>query len=90
MAEGTVLERRDVVWRDIAGEMVVLDLDSKVVMGLNDTGGGVWERLDGSTSLESIRQALRESFNVSNKEVWADLVELVTDLARANLVERVS
>ena len=49
----------------------------------------VWERMDGSTSLEIIHQAVTESFEIGEKDAWADLAELVTDLARASLIEKV-
>ena len=90
-----VYRRRDnLVTREIVGETIIVPVsgelaDLQQVYSLNTTGAFVWERMDGSTSLEIIHQAVTESFEIGEKDAWADLAELVTDLARASLIEKV-
>ncbi|GMQ76362.1 MAG: hypothetical protein BMS9Abin01_1636 [Gammaproteobacteria bacterium] len=86
--------RDNLVTREIVGETIIVPVsgelaDLQQVYSLNATGAFVWERLDGSTPLEIIHLAVTESFKVGKKDAWADLVELVTDLARAGLIEKV-
>ena len=85
--------RDDLVTREIVGETIVVPItgelaDLQQVYSLNTTGAFVWGRLDGTTSLEVIHQALTRQFKVGKKAAWADLVELVADLAQAGLIER--
>ena len=92
---GDVYRCRDnLVTREIVGETIVVPIsgelaDLQQVFSLNATGAFVWERLDGSRSLEFIHQAVTESFDVDKKEAWADLAELVADLAQASLIDKV-
>ncbi len=86
--------RDNLVTRKIVGETIIVPVsgelaDLQKVYSLNTTGAFVWERLDGSTSLEIIHHAVTKSFQVGKKDAWADLAELVTDLARASLIEKV-
>jgi len=90
VASDTVLERRDVVWRDVAGEMVVLDLDGKVVMGLNDTGGGVWERLNGVSALGDIAKQIAELHEVELERVLGDVLAFARVLVERGLARAVT
>ena len=95
VSTGDVYRCRDnLVTREIVGETIIVPItgelaDLQQVYSLNATGAFVWQRLDGSTSLESIHQALTRHFEVRKKDAWEDLAELVTDLARASLIEKV-
>ncbi len=95
VSTGDVYRCRDnLVTREIVGETIIVPItgelaDLQQVSSLNATGAFVWGRLDGSASLEIIHQALTRHFKVRKKDAWEDLVELVADLARASLIEKV-
>jgi hypothetical protein len=95
VSTGDVYRCRDnLVTREIVGETIIVPItgelaDLQHVYSLNATGAFVWGRLDGSASLEIIHQAVTKHFKVRKKDAWEDLVELVTDLARASLIEKV-
>lgn len=95
VSPGDVYRCRDnLVTREIVGETIIVPItgelaDLQQVYSLNATGAFVWGRLDGSASLEIIHQAVTKHFKVRKKDAWDDLVELVTDLARASLIEKV-
>ncbi len=95
VSTGDVYRCRDnLVTREIVGETIIVPItgelaDLQQVYSLNATGAFVWQRLDGSASLEIIHQALTRHFKVRKKDAWEDLVELVTDLTRASLIEKV-
>ena len=94
-AAGDVYRRRDdLVTREIAGETIVVPVGTEPAdlghfFSLNATGAFVWERLDGRTSLAHIHEAVIKSFKVRKREAWQDLAELIGELVRADLVERV-
>jgi len=84
----------NLVTREIVGETIIVPVSGELgdlqrAYSLNATGAFVWKRLDGSTPLKSIQQAVSSHFTAGKKEAWADLAELITDLERAGLVERV-
>ncbi len=39
-----LIHARHVAWRKIAEEFIVLDLSKRVMMGLNDSGGELWQQ----------------------------------------------
>lgn len=51
---GSVLEPTDVMWRKVAGEVVILNAEGNRILGLNGTGGRVWELIDGARSVADI------------------------------------
>ena len=86
--------RENLVTREIVGETIIVPIsgqlaDLQQVYSLNATGGFVWSRLDGNTSLEIIHKAVIAGFKVHKKEAWTDLSELVSDLSEAGLIEKV-
>ncbi len=95
VSTGDVYRCRDnLVTREIVGETIIVPItgelaDLQQVYSLNATGAFVWQRLDGSASLEIIHQAVTKHFKVRKKDAWEDLVELIADLARASLIEKV-
>jgi hypothetical protein len=95
VSPGDVYRCRDkLVTREIVGETIIVPIsgelaDLQQVYALNETGAFVWQHLDGVTALESIQQALTEAFTIDKQDAWTDLAELVTDLARAGLIEKV-
>ena len=84
----------NLVTREIIGETIIVPVsgqlaDLQQVYSLNATGGFVWSRLDGSTSLETIHKAVIAGFKIGKKDAWTDLVELVSDLTEAGLIGKV-
>jgi hypothetical protein len=83
----------NLVTREIVGETIIVPVsgqlaDLQQVYSLNTTGGFVWDRLDGSTSLELVHEAIFTNFKIGKQEAWTDLAELVADLAEAGLIEK--
>lgn len=57
-----VLERRNIPWRQVADETVLLDQQGHVILGLNSTGGRVWALLDGQRTLAEIANVLSDEY----------------------------
>ena len=79
-------KNKNVAWKVLDGESVVLNLDSGVYFTLNMTGTAVWERIDGATSLEEIGGGLCEQFDVTLEQAKRDLIELTQTLLDEGLV----
>lgn len=95
VSPGDVYRRRDnLVTREIVGETIIVPISGELadlqnVYSLNPTGAFVWQCLNGSDSLEQIQAAMTREFDVDAKSAWGDLAELIAELHRAALVERV-
>ena len=58
----------------------VILIQSGMMHQLNLVGGLIWERCDGSRSLEQIADDLAAEFDVTREEVLADVIEFVAGL----------
>jgi len=95
-ADAAYAPSEDVVAREIVGELVLVPLASGVgdledaLYSLNETGRAVWDRLDGQTSLHGIATELSEEYEAPIEEIEADVMGLVQELFRRNLLIEVS
>lgn len=60
--------REDIVWRDLAGEVVILNLKSGYYYGLNPMGTAIWHLLQTHHSLEKVLNALLEEYEVTEAQ----------------------
>jgi hypothetical protein len=81
-----LIRSKNVAWKVLDGESVVLNLDSGVYFTLNMTGTAVWERIDGATSLEEIGRGLCEQFEITVEQAQGDLLELTQTLLDEGLI----
>jgi hypothetical protein len=72
---------------ELGDEAVILNLDSGTYYGLNEVGARVWELVQQPRSFSELHQALLEEYDVHSDACKQDLVEVLLDLQRANLVE---
>ena len=84
----SILRRSDdVLFQEVGGEAVLLDLASEQYFGLDPVGTRIWELLDGQTALEQVHATLCGEFDAPAERIQADLLALVQELAVAGLVE---
>lgn len=70
----------------VAGETVVLDLRSEKYFGLNVVGTRVWDLLQETDDVQSIRDRLLDEFDVPQRQLDHDLNELLERLLARGLV----
>jgi hypothetical protein len=73
-------------WRVIAGEAVILSLDTKVLRGLNAVGSRVWELIDGRRSVDEIVDVIAREFATERATAAADVDAFVKELCDRGLV----
>jgi hypothetical protein len=76
----------DVLFQDIGGEGVILDLASASYFGLDEVGVSFWKHLQTSTSFQRAFDALLDEYDVDAVQLSQDLDLLVSQLAEAGLV----
>jgi hypothetical protein len=72
-----VLRGPDTPGRDVAGEVVVVTARDSVLHSLNATATFVWDRADGTRTLEQIAAAMLDEFDVDPATLRRELVDFV-------------
>jgi hypothetical protein len=72
--------------RLIAGEAVILSLDTKVLRGLNTVGSRVWDLIEGRRTVDEIVDVIVGEFDVARPEAAADVGAFVRELVDKGLV----
>jgi hypothetical protein len=87
---GTIRVHPDVVWRDVDGEIVLLNVVTGQYFGLDEVGSRVWVLLtsdgDAGASLEVLRDRVVAEFEVEAPAAQADLTDLLTQLLEQQLI----
>jgi len=76
----------DVVWRNLQGESVLLDLKSGVYFGLDSVGTRIWTLLQANDDLNVVLGVLLAEYEVTEETCAHDLVDLVNTLEEKGLV----
>ncbi len=76
-----------VLFRDIDGEALILELATGQYFGLDEVGTRMWRRLEEHGEVEAACQALLGDFQVSEDELRRDLQEFIDQLASRKLLE---
>jgi coenzyme PQQ synthesis protein D (PqqD) len=78
----------DVVFRDLEGEAVILDLTSGRYFGLNAVGTRIWMLLEAGTPIEQIVRTVAEEYAADAAQIDRDVKALVEDLLSRRLIIR--
>jgi Coenzyme PQQ synthesis protein D (PqqD) len=76
----------DVLFQELQGEAVLLNLKSGVYFGLDPVGTRVWQLLAKHELLSEIARAIVAEYNVTEERCAKDLLALVADLEHQGLV----
>lgn len=77
-----------VAWRDIAGEVLIIQPGRAMMYPLNPTASHIWELLDGARDARAIARSVRERFDVAEDQALRDTLAFVADLEREGLAVR--
>jgi len=87
LPRGRVRPAPDVVFRELGGEMVLLNLKSGVYYGLNETGTQMWTLLVELKDPGRVVEALEREYAASREQLEGDLRELLGTLRAKGLIE---
>lgn len=87
MDQHTILRRSEnAVFEVVAGEAILIRLDTGTYFSLNKVGTEFWEMLDGKQSIGDQAAVIAAKYDVDITTVSADLLELAGKMAADNLV----
>jgi hypothetical protein len=76
----------EVMFKEVTGEMVLLDLSNEQYFGLDKVGTRVWELIASKEKFGSIVDALGAEYEIDRETLSADLSHLVASLEKEGLV----
>lgn len=77
---------KDVIFQELSGEAVLLDLARETYFGLDEVGTMIWQALDTGGVLRSAHAAILSQYDVQPERLQQDIIEFVGRLAEAGLV----
>jgi hypothetical protein len=84
--EDTVKPRESVLYQQISGESVLLDMDSEQYFGLDEVGTRIWQLLTEHGRLADVYAALLDEYEVEPEQLRRDLLDLTALLAERRLI----
>jgi coenzyme PQQ synthesis protein D (PqqD) len=72
---------------ELAGGAALLDLRSGTYFSVNPVGAHVWSLLRAPVAVSDIHGALAARYDVEPAQCYADLIELLQELAEAGLIK---
>ena len=74
--------------QSVAGEAILIDLNTGSYYSLNETGTWLWEHLDGKLTVGELAAELAAVCNIPDQvdAIKGDVIELLTDLTQEKLV----
>ena len=76
-----------VLFRELDGEAVLLNLDSEAYLGLDEVGTRMWTVLTTSDSVQAAYETLLAEYDVAPDVLHRDIAKLVRELAAHGLLE---
>jgi hypothetical protein len=82
----SIVVAKDVVFRELDGEAVILNLESGMYFGLDAVGTRIWQLCDQHGSLRAVLAAMQHEFDAPGETLRVDLLALVDQLASKGLI----
>lgn len=77
----------DVIFTDLAGEAVLLNLHSGMYYGLNEVGALIWQSIQKHQSVDEVRDSLLNEYDVDPDICLNEVNEHLSNLISADLIE---
>jgi len=82
-----VAQSKDVIWRRIGDDIVVIKDGGLSTHVLNKTAAFIWEACDGKSGIDEIASKICERFEVAYDEAHSDVNNIVKVLTKASIVK---
>jgi hypothetical protein len=82
-----VVATKDQVSSDLAGETVLLSMQSAMYYGLDEVGSRIWELVRQPVRVADLRDAIMREYDVEPERCEADVLGFLRELAAKGLIE---
>ena len=77
----------DVVFRELDGEAVILNLESGIYFGLDQVGTRIWRLIQEHGALQKVFETMCDEYDVGSDTLEHDLLQLVDELCEKKLAQ---
>jgi hypothetical protein len=78
-----------VIFQELEGELVLLNMETEQYYGLDEMGGKIWNLLDETHDAAIVSKTIYKLYDVSEEQANKDVFELINKLKGADLIELV-
>ncbi|MDD5504603.1 MAG: PqqD family protein [Candidatus Omnitrophica bacterium] len=82
-----IINKRQLAWRAIDGELIIVHIPSNKVYRLNPMGLYIWDRIDGQKNLSDIIGLIGAEFDASPENIEKDVLEFTDNLLKHNIIK---
>ena len=83
----TVKAAKDVVFRELEGEAILLNLRTGIYFGLNAMGTRIWQLLSEHEKVDPVATMLLDEYDITEEQLRGHLFEFVGKLKSKGLVD---
>lgn len=76
-----------VLYQEVSGETVLLDLRNECYFGLNDVGTRVWQLLVETERPDEVLEIMRSEYEIEESVLKTDIEDLIRQLVEKKLLE---
>ena len=76
-----------VLFRELEGESVLLNIETETYFGLDDVGTRMWNALVDADSIQTAYETLLEEYDVGAQTLKKDLADIIARLQEKGLVQ---
>ena len=76
----------DVLFQELQGEAVLLNLKTGVYLGLNQIGTRIWQLLQEDGALNRVMEVMLQEYDVTQEKLSQDLLDLVGQMEKQGLL----
>lgn len=84
----TIVISKDLTWRDLDGELVVLNSKSGDYHTFNSVGRSIWLSLAESKPVDVIQTLITNEFDIDSQRALDDIQNFIQDLTQRGLLSR--
>ena len=84
---------KDIVEREIEGEMIlipiasdVVDLENDLIFSLNEIGKEIWQKIDGRKKVLDIVRELDDIYDIEEGELTRDVLNFLEELVKKDIL----
>lgn len=76
----------NVLFQEINGEFVLLNMESEQYFGLDEIGAQIWEGIVEELSPSAVLKQLEDQYDVESETLENDYINLIQDMKSENLI----
>jgi hypothetical protein len=82
--------QEDVLFQELQGEAVLLNLKTGVYLGLNQVGTRIWQLLQEDGALQRVMDVMLQEYDVAQEKLQTDLLNLVGQMEKQGLLAEIT